>query len=303
MPSAPRRCPICEIPPRRAYRLHNRCYLLQCPRCRVAWWRWPSFDPAAFYDRDYFASERSPKGYADYPALAPAVRRTALSRLRRIECMLGGDGGSGRSLLDIGCATGGFPAAAAERGWRARGVEVSAWAAAQAREAGLDVRCAAIDTLPDDEPRYDCVTLWDVVEHLPDPFAAIRRAATLCRAGGVLALSTGDITSLCAALCGPRWHLFNLPEHLFFFSPHSLRLMLSRAGFRVRQIRREVNWSPVGYLVERVCKTCGVAPVASGRRAKRWLVPATLMDVLGVYAVRTPDETAADHAGRSSEPR
>ncbi|RMF86176.1 MAG: class I SAM-dependent methyltransferase, partial [Planctomycetota bacterium] len=138
MPSAPRRCPVCEFPPRRAYRLRNRRFLLQCPRCRLAWWRWSSFDPAAFYDREYFASEHAAKGYANYASLAPAVRRTSMARLRRIEYILGDDKGATRSLLDVGCATGGFLAAAAERGWQARGVEVSAWAVARAREARLD---------------------------------------------------------------------------------------------------------------------------------------------------------------------
>ena len=287
MPSAPRRCPICDRAPRRPFRLRNKRWLLQCPSCRLGWWRWPAFDPAAFYDRDYFASELAAKGYSDYLALAPGVRRTARARLGWIDRCLAGRH-SERRLLDVGCATGGFVAAAGARGWRARGIEVSPWAAECARAAGLDVRRAAIDELKSDELRYDCVTLWDVVEHLPDPCGAVRSVARLLGPGGVLALSTGDVTSLCAALSGPRWHLFNLPEHLFFFSPRALNRLLSAAGFRIVAIRREVNWSPVGYLVERVGKMLGTGAL-SAYAAARPLVPATLMDVLGVYAVKLPE--------------
>jgi hypothetical protein len=107
------------------------------------------------------------------------------------------------------------------------------------------------------------------------------------RPGGVVALSTGDITSLCARLSGPRWHLFNLPEHLFFFSPPALWRLLRRAGCQVRRITREVQWVPLAYVLERLRKPLRNSPPAKRRRrAPSWVVPATLFDILGVYAIR-----------------
>ena len=256
----------------------------------MAWWPWPAFDPAAFYDRDYFQSMGAAKGYADYASLEPGLRRTARARLRRIERLIGADAAPlpPPRLLEIGCGVGVFLDEARRRGWEATGLEVSAYAAGAARRRGLDVQCAAIEDAALEHGRYDCVSLWDVIEHLRDPCAALARAADALRPGGVLALSTGDVTSLCARLSGPRWHLFNLPEHLFFFSPGSLRRMLAAAGCRLHRVTREVYWAPLSYLAQRAEKTLG--PVRMARRlsarAARWPLPATLFDVLGVYALR-----------------
>lgn len=284
---APRRCPACDAAPRPGLRLRGGQELLQCPACRLAWWAWEAFDPAAFYDRDYFQSAASSKGYSDYAALEPGVRRTARARLRRISRLLGHR--PVRALLDLGCGTGVFLDEARRAGFEVSGVEVSPYGAAVAAERGLSVRRAALNDVELEPSSCDAVTLWDVIEHVPDPAETIARAAGALRPGGVLALSTGDVTSLCARLSGRRWHLFTLPEHLYFFSPASLCMLLQRAGLRVRRITREVNWAPLGYAVERLSKSLvgrhvrlPMGPLA------RLVLPATLGDVLGVYATRPP---------------
>ena len=292
--AAPRRCIVCEAPPRRAFRLPNGAWLWRCPRCRLGWWDWPPFEPAARYNRDYFQCEDVTRGYDDYTALETGLRRTARARLKRIRRLTAA--GADRRLLDIGCGTGVFLDAARRDGWNVRGIEVSEYAAAQARRRGLPVFCAPIDEVPLEPRTFDCVTLWDVIEHVPDPLDSLRRAALALRPGGVLALSTGDITSPCARFGGPRWHLFNLPEHLFFFSPQCLRTMLGIVGCRLRLVNREVNWVPVAYLLERIWKSTGRP--APGRPA--WVgnlvVPATLFDVLGMYAVRCPQQRPSRRA-------
>lgn len=294
----PARCPVCALAPRSLYPLANGARLQQCPRCLLAWWRWPPFDPAAFYDQSYFQSPAATKGYDDYAALEPGLMRTARSRLRRIDRLAGlvrdtRQQPGHRNLLDIGCGTGAFLEVARRSGWDVRGVEVSAYAAEQARQRGLSVACEPIEHLTPPPATYDCVTLWDVLEHVRDPVRVLRAAGSALRSAGVLALSTGDITSLCARLSGRRWHLFNLPEHLYFFSPAALVRMLSR-DFRLIRVTREANWLPTAYLLERIRKsllrrapwsrqlTSGLARSRIGRTT--W--PATLLDVIGVYAVR-----------------
>ena len=190
-------------------------------------------------------------------------------------------------MLDIGCGTGVFPEEACRLGWKASGIEVSEYAAGEARRRNLSVRCSPIEALQLEPASLDCVTLWDVIEHLVDPIATLCQAGQTLRIGGILALSTGDITSLCARFSGRRWHLFNLPEHLFFFSPRCLQLLLARAGCRIVSVIREVNWVPVAYLQERLSKMFGLGRRRAAPSKDKWVVPATLFDVLGVYAVRT----------------
>lgn len=296
--SPPPRCIACGTSPRRTLRLSGGVWLLRCPRCLLGWWDWPPFDPQAFYDQSYFQSVAAPKGYDDYTALTAGLERTARGRLRRIETCRAAhtvpSAGQPR-LLEIGCGTGVFLDAARRAGWEVAGIEVSAYAAAQARSRGLDVTCAPVEGLHLDDAACDAVALWDAIEHLRDPAGVLRTAARALRPGGVLALSTGDVTSLCARLTGPRWHLFNLPEHLFFFSPAALRRLLAQAGCRVVRVTREVNWVPAAYILERLrkSKVADSARVRPGRflaaaaaYAGGLVMPATLFDVLGVYAVR-----------------
>jgi SAM-dependent methyltransferase len=292
--AAPRRCPICDSEPRRSFRLSNAAPLLRCPRCALAWWPWPAFEPELLYDRHYFQSANLEQGYSDYAALEPGLRCMAQARLRRIGRLLGGrpastvpGAGSARRAFDIGCGTGCFLAEAGRAGWETGGCEVSPHAAERARARGLAVTCTPVEQLDLTPSHYDCVTFWDVIEHLRDPQAALAKAAGALRPGGVLALSTGDITSLCARLSGPRWHLFNLPEHLYFFSPRALQRLLSRVGCRVQRVTREVSWVPLSYALERLGKSLGgrARPVRLPRAADR-VLPATLFDVLGVYATR-----------------
>lgn len=286
--AAPAACVACGARPTTGFALRNGAPLLRCPGCGLGWWSWPAFEPAEFYDADYFQSDRAPKGYNDYRSLEAGVRRTARARLKRIARLIRPPG----RLFEIGCGTGVFLDEARAAGWQVAGLEVSHYAAAVARQRGLDVQAVGIEQLaPDHAETCDCVALWDVIEHLRDPAGALRAAVRLLRPGGVLALSTGDLGSWCARLSGPRWHLFNLPEHLFFFTRPALARLVAAAGAQVRTMVNEVNWVPMAYLSERLAKSLRGATAASpaGPRAwSRWVVPATLFDVVGVYSVRLP---------------
>ena len=295
-------CAACGARAVRSFLLRRGVPLLRCSRCGLGWWNWPPFDPRRFYDRDYFQSADAAKGYDDYRALEAGARATARARLRRMASLCGGRRAAGRrEMLEVGCGTGCFLCEARAAGWDARGIEVSSYAVARARERGLSVTCAAIEDIELARSAYDGIALWDVIEHLRDPASLLRALGRALRPGGVLALSTGDITSLCARLSGPRWHLFNLPEHLYFFSPQALRRILGAAGLRLGRVVREVNWVPMAYLLERIRKSAATnrnrssphEPVKDEHRARirnglidRLVVPATLFDVLGVYALR-----------------
>ncbi len=304
--TAPERCIVCDLPPERCFELSaprelrealgRPVVLLRCPGCGLGWWDFSGLDPARLYDDAYFQCADVTRGYDDYASLEVGLRRTARVRLRRIERILAASGGGSRPrrIFDIGCATGVFLDEARRRGWEVAGCDVSAYGVRQARSRGIDVVQADATHVFDAclEERFDAITLWDVIEHLPEPAAAIRSAAMHLRSGGVLALSTGDLGSLCARLSGRRWHLFNLPEHLFFFTRASLRGLLETHGLSVRRIGCETNWVPLAYAFERLAKSglplapaaCGVARHLPALRAQP--LPVTLLDVLGIYATR-----------------
>jgi len=260
--------------------------ILECPDCGLAWWTPPpDFRAESVYDGSYFEGADAAHGYDDYGALEASLRVTFARRLAHLQLPR-----AGARLLDIGAAFGFAVDEARRAGWRACGLELSRPAARRAhREAGGRVVVGSGLSTPFAPAAFDAVTLWDVLEHLSDPHAALEEVRRLLRPGGYLALTTGDAGSLAARVSGARWHLYTLPEHLFFYTRPSLRALLEAHGLRVEGIDAETSWYTLGYLVERLRKSL------LGRRARRaatWpgarlRVPLNLFDVVTVRAVRT----------------
>ena len=137
------------------------------------------------------------------------------------------------ALCDLGCWVGFLPAEAERRGWSARGVEPSGFAARFARERlGLDVQTGTLDTAELPHEAFDCVVMGDVIEHLPDPGRALDRVAGLLRTGGVLYLALPDAGSRVARLLGARWWSV-LPTHVQYFTGASISRLLTDHGFTV----------------------------------------------------------------------
>jgi SAM-dependent methyltransferase len=219
--------------------------VLACRACGAGWQDPPPAPEtvAAAYremrDDLYLAEERA--------------RRWSLSRgVALLERWSGGRHGR---LLDVGCSAGLFSELARDAGWEVLGIEPSRWLADRARdrlgeEAVLCARFEEVDLAPGS---FDAVCLWDVLEHVPDPEAFLARAAAAVRPGGLLALNVPNLQSWIARALGRRWPLL-LPEHLFFFSPASLRLLLGRHGIAAPELRLHPVFFGAGFVARRLAQ-------------------------------------------------
>ena len=154
-----------------------------------------------------------------------ATARRALERIER-HVEVG-------ALCDLGCWVGFLLSEAEKRGWRGVGVEPSHAAAAYARDRlGLNVHSAPLWGGQMDARSFDAVVMGDVIEHLPDPGAGLRRVAKLLRPGGVVYLALPDAGSAVARALGARWWSV-LPTHLHYFTRASLARLLVGNGFAV----------------------------------------------------------------------
>jgi 2-polyprenyl-3-methyl-5-hydroxy-6-metoxy-1,4-benzoquinol methylase len=152
---------------------------------------------------------------------------------------IGGHPVRGRRLLEIGANVGLFLSVAEKHGWEARGVEPSAWAVEQGRERfGVNLRQGIIETLDEPEAGADVVAMFDVLEHLVDPLAALRTLRPLLDDEGLLVLSTVNTAGLHGRLRKGAWPWF-IRSHLFYFTPETLDAMLREAGFKM------VEWTVV----------------------------------------------------------
>ena len=134
-------------------------------------------------------------------------------------------------LLDIGTGTGYFPHAMEQRGWQVTAVERDAGARAFAKERfGLDVLGdGALSSLPDGA--FDVVTLWHVMEHLEDLDGTWRQLRRLLDARGVLVVALPNCSSFDARRYGAAWAAYDVPRHLWHFTPYTIQRMGARHGF------------------------------------------------------------------------
>lgn len=158
---------------------------------------------------------------------------------------------AGRALLDVGAHTGVFVDIAARHGWDAWGVEPSVWAVEQARAQGLHMELGTLEDADFPDAHFSVVTMWDVIEHVPDPRRTLEAAWRVLAPGGLLVVHTMDIDSMFSRLMGRRWPWY-MEMHLFYFSRRTLAAMLEKTGFRVLWMGAQGRYLQAGYLASRV---------------------------------------------------
>jgi SAM-dependent methyltransferase len=162
----------------------------------------------AYYHREYYAFDAAgePPWRHDDTLLAAEAWRGELLR---------GAAGGG-PLIDVGAGAGGFVAAAQERGFTVTAVEMNSECCDYiGTRLGAEAICsdrpaATLRALPPAR----VVTLWHVLEHLPDPREMLAAAADALVPGGVLALGVPNPESMQCRLLGSRWHHLDAPRHL-----------------------------------------------------------------------------------------
>ena len=178
-----------------------------------------------------------------------------------------------RRLLDVGAYCGYFVDVARERGFAAEGLELSRWAVERARALGLTIHRATLEQHALVGPRYDVLTMWDVIEHFSDPRREVEHARALLCPGGRLFISTVDAGSLAAKLLGARWPWL-MDMHLVYFDRRTITMLLEDAGFHVERIGTYTHTVSGGYLLRKIAASfAGLAPIAS---VLRRITPACL---------------------------
>jgi len=170
-------------------------------------------------------------------------------------------------LLDVGCASGGFLCVAADAGWQVVGVEPAKVLCNQAKQALKgrgDVWCCSLQEASFPPSSFDAITLWDVLEHVPEPVQFMRQCSSLLKPGGYLFVNVPDLDSIPARVLGKRWPLL-LAEHLNYFNRASLKRCGELAKLRwVKFGQRPASFS-VEYLFYRLAQH-NVVGAAFGHR-------------------------------------
>ena len=187
-----------------------------------------------YYESDNYISHGNSSG-GIVNSIYKIARNFALNRKRNVVKRESGriDG----SLLDIGGGTGHFAAKMKEAGWNVKSVEINE----KARQ--FSISHFGLEAFPPSEishlhdSEFDCITLWHVLEHLSDLNKYITDIQRLLKPDGVCIIAVPNINSYDAKYYKKYWAAYDVPRHLWHFSPNTLSFLFENKGFKLRNIR------------------------------------------------------------------
>lgn len=265
-------CPLCDATPHRYLFEKKGRHFYECLTCKLEQ-QVPL--PTLKELSDYYDAQFDSGMYQTFTSAEQMKTLTAKQRLKEITPSISPTG----RWLDVGCANGVFVREATALGAKAEGVELSAVAVNQAVEAGLPVQCGALEDVPN-EPAYDCITAFDVLEHVLDPLTFLKDIAQRLKPGGHTALTMPDKSSIFARLMGSRWWFYIPEEHLHYFDQDTIRQLMLKVGLEPVLVGR--TYKPLTYdygltqfiefnpLIYRVMK---LASFIIPSRLRQWIVP------------------------------
>lgn len=181
---------------------------------------------AATYDAEYS------QGYIDKAPKKLARCRRWVSRLvKRV--------GAGGRWLDIGCSAGFVLAAAEEAGFEAFGVELEPAAVVFGQhELGLaNIVCGTFEAQAYPDGFFDVISMYDVIEHVPDLNRTVAELARVLRPGGLIEVRTPDVAHWRTPRDLVQWKEIKPSEHLYYFSATTLTRLFARHGLTAQHRR------------------------------------------------------------------
>lgn len=142
----------------------------------------------------------------------------------------------GKRVLDVGCGSGFFLESAKNSGWDAIGTEYGSESIEHCTGKGLIVHEGDILTIDLPKDSFDVITSFEVIEHLVDPKSHIKRLFELLKPGGLLYITTPNINAVTRYILKEKWSIISYPEHLSYFTPHTLNKILVQEGFIKNQL-------------------------------------------------------------------
>ena len=203
-------------------------------------------------------------------------------------------------VLDIGCGGGSFLNALGKRGIGGGGADISRQAAGICwSHYGIPAVNASLPFLPFRPGSFQAVTMFHVLEHLPDPMMALEAIWDLLPPNGRLVLQVPNAACWQVLLLGERWSGFDVPRHLINFREEDLVELLSACGFDV--VRRKyfsLRDNPAGLATSLCPQLEPVARKVRGLRESKVSELAKNLLYLGLVAAAVPF-TFLEAAGRS----
>lgn len=245
-------CPVCDstviknVLFAKDYTVSGKQFVIvACDNCSL---RFTQDVPAAsaiapyYKSDDYISHSNTSKGIVN--RLYQLVRKKTLRQKRMLITQFTGKE-QGR-LLDTGSGTGAFVNEMTQQGWEVTGLEPDADARQLAKEI-YQLELKDINQFYQLPPgSFDAITLWHVLEHVHDLSPYLEQIKKLLTAEGKLFVAVPNYTSSDAVVYKECWAAYDVPRHLYHFSPLSMQLLLEKHGLKI--ISHQPMWYDSFYI-------------------------------------------------------
>lgn len=237
-------CPVChskdleQVLEAKDYTVSSE--LFKISHCKSCTFRFTNPVPAEqeigryYQSEDYVSHSDTSKGLIN--SLYQRVRRRTLRSKRKLVVRFSGKPSG--NLLDIGCGTGAFLGEMKNAGWTVTGLEPDAGARAIALEKHGVNALPSSDLMGLKDGEYDVITLWHVLEHVHELDAYMAKIQALLKKGGKLIIAVPNYDSVDAKVYGAGWAAYDVPRHLYHFTPAAMAKLLSRTGFTLSGMKK-----------------------------------------------------------------
>ena len=135
------------------------------------------------------------------------------------------------SILDFGCGTGSFLNYFKSKNWETYGVESAEKARKEAQKTMENTIYSTLKEIP--KKKFAVVTLWHVLEHLQNPEKILKDFLPYLENNGIILLALPNKNSYDAHRYKPFWAAYDVPRHLWHFSPHAIVKLMNKAGYKL----------------------------------------------------------------------
>lgn len=141
------------------------------------------------------------------------------------------------NILDIGCGTGAFLDKMKKGGWQVTGLEPDEGARQKAASL-YNIQTRPSAELFNLQPgSFDAITLWHVLEHVHRLHEYIDQIKKLLTSQGLIFIALPNHTSVDAENYKENWAAFDVPRHLYHFSPYSMNVLMNKHGMRIKEMK------------------------------------------------------------------
>lgn len=191
----------------------------------------------------------------------------------------------GWKILDVGCG-GGFFLASLNNSWEKYGTEVNPTALKYGKDTfGLNILKGHLREVNFHDETFDVIKIRGTIEHLPDPMSELREINRILRKGGLIAVNTPNIGSICGRIYKEKFRMVDPIHHIYYFSTKTLSLMLKKVGFKVRKVSYHYFDTPYASWRDPLKILCDVASFRFFRNPHT-VSPSFYDNIVDIYATK-----------------